>query len=167
MNRELVNAKGEPVAQLKRTLTQMANLVDMEGNAMVSSKLQLGVKGELSGADGKPMGSVKMLHVQVKHLVPNMRDFWGVESDGHPYIYMLPVEKAKLANVTMDTEISLATADDTAYRFVKGDEVVASLAFATGGLNNNFYLFFEKGTNQADRLLCTTLAGYQIHNLLV
>lgn len=166
MNRELLNEKGEVVGRLKKSWAQHASVLDAEGNFLVKAKLQLGVKADLYDANDKKLGSVKSLKFSVKAFFTDVRELWCISEDGlNPYLYLWPVEKHKVAFDAPNVDIANATA---AYQIVKDNNVKATLVCGGGqlGLHENFDLVFEKGTNEADRLLCTALMGYKVHNLL-
>lgn len=167
MNRELLNEKGEVAARLKKSWAQHASVLDAEGNFLIKAKLQLGVKADLYDGKEKKLGAVKLLRFSVKAFFSDVRELWCVSEDGiNPYIYLWPVETHKVAH-DVPNEVDLAHATD-AYQLVKEHTVLATLVCGNGlvGFHENFDLVFEKGTDEADRLLCTALMGYKVHGLL-
>ena len=165
MNREILSEKGEVVGRFKKSWVQTSSLLDAEGTVIVKPKLQLGVKADLYDAKEKILGSVKLLRVNAKSFFPDIRELWGIACDGEPYIFLWPVEKHRVAHDVDQVDIAHAT---EAYQVVKGDHVLATLVCGSGpvGFHENFDLTFEKGTDAGDRLLCTALMGYKVHNLL-
>ena len=167
MDRALLNEKGEAVARLKKSWAQHASVLDAEGNFLVKAKLQIGVKADLYDAKEKKLGSVKSLRFSVKAFFSDVRELWCISEDGlNPYLFLWPVEKAKVAH-DVPNEVDIAHATE-AYQIVKGNNVMATLVCGGGpvGFHENFDLVFEKGTDEGDRLLCTALTGYKVHNLL-
>lgn len=164
MNRTLTDTSGAPIAHMKKSWALSASLLDLSGEPLVKAKLQIGVKADLYDAKDKIIGSVKLLRIQPRKLFPDVRELWGIAKNSDPYIFLWPVEKHKVAHDVSD--VSIAQADALAYQIVKGDNVIAILVTATGGFYENFDLLFEKGTSEEDRLLCTMLMGYKMHNLL-
>lgn len=166
MNREILNDKGEVVGRLKKSWAQHSSVLDAEGTPVVQAKLQIGVKADLYDAKDKKLGSVKSLRFSVKAFFSDVRELWCISEDGlNPYIYLWPVEKHKVAFDVENVDIAHAT---EAYQIVKGNTVMATLVCGSGliGFHENFDLVFEKGTDEGDRLLCTALMGYKVHNLL-